>query len=150
MEFMEGNFGFTSILLASLKKYNNTCPVLITSSIQAALDNPYGRSKKAGEDLLFSYGDETGAPVYVYRLPNVFGKWCRPNYTSAVATFCYNIARDLPVKVNDPEVVMNLVYIDDVLDSFVNALKGDVLKEDGFCKVPTVHTGEAGKDCGTP
>ncbi len=144
-EFMEGNFGFTSILLASLKKHNNICPVLITSSIQAALDNPYGKSKKAGEDLLFSYRDETGAPVYVYRLPNVFGKWCQPNYNSAVATFCYNIARDLPIKVNDPEVVMNLVYIDDVLDSFMNVLKkGDVLEEDGYRKVSTVHTVKLG------
>lgn len=145
-EFMEGNFGFTDTLLTSLKRNNNTCPVLITSSIQAELDNPYGRSKKAGEDLLFSYGNETGAPIYVYRLPNVFGKWCKPNYNSAVATFCYNIARDLPITVNDPEVVMNLVYIDDVLDSFMNALKkGDVLEEDGFCKVPTVHTVKLGR-----
>ncbi len=144
-EFMEGNFGSTSTLLTSLKKHNNTCPILITSSIQATLDNPYGKSKKAGEDLLFSYGDETGAPVYVYRLPNVFGKWCRPNYNSAVATFCYNIARDLPIKVDDPGVVMNLVYIDDVLESFMSALKGDVLKEAGFCKVPTVHTVKLGR-----
>lgn len=144
-EFMEGNFGFTSTLLASLKKHNNTCPILITSSIQATLDNPYGKSKKAGEDLLFSYGDETGAPIYVYRLPNVFGKWCRPNYNSAVATFCYNIARDLPIKVNNPEVVMNLVYIDDVLESFMHVLKGDVLKEDGYCKVSTVHTVKLGR-----
>jgi UDP-2-acetamido-2,6-beta-L-arabino-hexul-4-ose reductase len=144
-EFMEGNFGFTSTLLASLKKHKNTCPILITSSIQAVLDNPYGKSKKAGEDLLFSYGDETGAPVYVYRLPNVFGKWCRPNYNSAVATFCYNIARDLPIKVNDPGVVMNLVYIDDVLEAFLCALKGDVVKEDGFCKVSTVHTVKLGR-----
>jgi UDP-2-acetamido-2,6-beta-L-arabino-hexul-4-ose reductase len=144
-EFMEGNFGFTSTLLASLKKHNNTCPVLITSSIQAALDNPYGKSKKAGEDLLFSYGDETGAPVYVYRLPNVFGKWCRPNYNSAIATFCYNIARDLPITVNDPEVVMNLVYIDDVVQAFLAALKGDVTKENGFCKVCTVHTVKLGR-----
>jgi UDP-2-acetamido-2,6-beta-L-arabino-hexul-4-ose reductase len=144
-EFMEGNFGFTSTLLASLKKHKNTCPLLITSSIQAAMDNPYGRSKRAGEDLLFSYGDETGTPVYVYRLPNVFGKWCRPNYNSAVATFCHNIARDLPIKVNDPEVVMNLVYIDDVLDSFMNTLGGDVLKEGMYCKVPTVHTVKLGR-----
>jgi UDP-2-acetamido-2,6-beta-L-arabino-hexul-4-ose reductase len=143
--FMEGNFGFTSTLLASLKKHTNTCPILITSSIQAALDNPYGRSKKAGEDLLFSYGDETGAPVYVYRLPNVFGKWCRPNYNSAVATFCYNIARDLPITVNDSEVIMNLVYIDDVLQAFLSALKGDVIKENGFCKVSTVHTVKLGR-----
>jgi len=144
-EFMQGNFGFTDTLLASLKKNNNTCPVLITSSIQAALDNPYGKSKKAGEDLLFSYAKETGATVHVFRLPNVFGKWCRPNYNSAVATFCHNIARDLPITVNDPEVVMNLVYIDDVLEAFLCALKGDVVKEGGFCKVSTVHTVKLGR-----
>lgn len=144
-EFMQGNFGFTDTLLASLKKNNNTCPVLITSSIQAALDNPYGKSKKAGEDLLFSYAKETGATVHVFRLSNVFGKWCRPNYNSAVATFCHNIARDLPITVNDPEVVMNLVYIDDVLEAFLCALKGDVVKEDGFCKVSTVHTVKLGR-----
>lgn len=144
-EFMQGNFGFTDTLLASLKKNNNTCPVLITSSIQASLDNPYGKSKKAGEDLLFSYAKETGATVHVFRLPNVFGKWCRPNYNSAVATFCHNIARDLPITVNDPEVVMNLVYIDDVLEAFLCALKGDVVKEDGFCKVSTVHTVKLGR-----
>ena len=144
-EFMQGNFGFTDTLLASLKRNKNTCPVLITSSIQAALDNPYGKSKKAGEDLLFSYAKETGATVHVFRLPNVFGKWCRPNYNSAVATFCHNIARDLPITVNDPEVVMSLVYIDDVLEAFLCALKGDVVKEDGFCKVSTVHTVKLGR-----
>ena len=144
-EFMQGNFGFTDTLLASLKNNNNTCPVLITSSIQATLDNPYGKSKKAGEDLLFSYAKETGSVVHVFRLPNVFGKWCRPNYNSAVATFCHNIARNLPITVNDPEVVMNLVYIDDVLEAFLSALKGDVVKEDGFCKVPTVHTVKLGR-----
>ena len=144
-EFMQGNFGFTDTLLAYLKKNNNTCPVLITSSIQAALDNPYGKSKKAGEDLFFSYAKETGATVHVFRLPNVFGKWCRPNYNSAVATFCHNIARNLPITVNDPEVVMNLVYIDDVLEAFLCALKGDVVKEDGFCKVSTVHTVKLGR-----
>lgn len=144
-EFMSGNFGFTDALLASLRKNNNTCPVLITSSIQAELDNPYGRSKKAGEDLLFSYAKKTGATVHVFRLPNVFGKWCRPNYNSAVATFCYNIARDLPITVNDPEVVMNLVYIDDVLEAFLCVLKGDVVKEDGFCKVSTVYTVKLGR-----
>jgi len=144
-EFMSGNFGFTDTLLASLRKNNNTCPVLITSSIQAELDNPYGRSKKAGEDLLFSYAKETGASVYVFRLPNVFGKWCRPNYNSAVATFCYNIARDLPITVNDPEVVMNLVYIDDVVQAFLAALKSDVLIENNFCRVSTVHTVKLGR-----
>lgn len=144
-EFMKGNFGFTDILLASLKKNKNTCPILITSSIQAALDNPYGRSKKAGEDLLFSHARQTGSTVYVFRLPNVFGKWCRPNYNSAVATFCHNIARDLPIQVNDPGAILSLVYIDDVLDAFLGALQGDVLKEDGFCRVSTVYTVKLGR-----
>lgn len=144
-DFMKGNFGFTSILLEKLKKYNNKCPVLITSSIQAKLDNPYGKSKKAGEDLLFAYEKETSAKVIVYRLPNVFGKWCRPNYNSAVATFCNNIARGLEITVNDPNVVMNLVYIDDVVNEFVNALKGNEHKEDNFAYVPTIHTIKLGK-----
>lgn len=139
-EFMEGNFGFTSALLDSLKKHNNICPVMISSSVQAELDNPYGESKKAGEDLLFSYGEETGAKVLVYRFPNVFGKWCRPNYNSAVATFCHNIAHDLPIQVNDPSVVMNLVYIDDVVNELINALEGKENKVEGFCEVPVVHT----------
>ncbi|MDT4763368.1 capsular polysaccharide biosynthesis protein CapF [Sphaerochaeta sp. PS] len=139
-EFMEGNYGFTSLLLDSLKRYNNTCPILISSSIQAELDNPYGKSKKAGEDLMFSYSKETGSPVFVFRLPNVFGKWCRPNYNSAVATFCHNIAHDLPIQVNDPSVVMSLVYIDDVVNSFIKALNNDTVQEGGYCKVPTVHT----------
>jgi len=144
-EFMQGNFGFTDTLLASLRKNKNASPVLITSSIQAALDNPYGKSKKAGEDLLFVYAKETGASVYVFRLPNVFGKWCRPNYNSVVATFCHNIARDLPITVNDPEVVMKLVYIDDVVHAFISALEGEVLIEDGFCKVSAVHTVKLGR-----
>jgi len=139
-EFMEGNFGFTSDLLNSLKKHNNTCPVMISSSIQAELDNPYGESKKAGEDLLFSYGEETGAKVLVYRFPNVFGKWCRPNYNSAVATFCHNIAHELPIQVNDPSVVMNLVYIDDVVNELINALEGNENKSDLLCEVPVAHT----------
>ena len=122
-DFMKGNFGFTSTLLETLKKYNNTCPVMISSSIQAALDNPYGVSKKAGEDLLFDYSKETGAKVLVYRLPNVFGKWCRPNYNSAVVTFCNNIANDLPIQINDRSVMMTLVYIDDVVDEMIAALK---------------------------
>ncbi len=143
-EFMEGNFGFTSELLASLKKSRNTSPVLITSSIQAGLENPYGESKKAGEDLLFSYAKETGSQVYVFRLPNVFGKWCRPKYNSVVATFCHNIAHNLPITVNDPEAVLSLVYIDDVVCSFMSALSGDVLLSDGFCSVPTVHTVKLG------
>jgi len=139
-EFMEGNFGFTSDLLNSLKNQNNTCPVMISSSIQAELDNPYGESKKAGEDLLFSYGKETGSKVLVYRFPNVFGKWCRPNYNSAVATFCHNIAHDLPIQVNDPNVVMNLVYIDDVVNELIEALEGNENKVGEFCEVPVVHT----------
>lgn len=140
-EFMEGNFGFASTLLDALKKHGNNCPIMISSSIQAKLDNPYGQSKKAGEDLIFSYGKETGASVYVYRYPNVFGKWCRPNYNSAVATFCNNIANDLPIQVNDPSVVMNLVYIDDVVTELIAALKGEAhIDEQGYCYVPTVHT----------
>ena len=139
-EFMEGNFGLASTLLDTLKKYNNNCPIMISSSIQAALNNPYGESKKAGEDLMFVYGKETGAPVYVYRFPNVFGKWCRPNYNSAVATFCNNIANDLPITVNDPSVMMTLVYIDDVVAELIAALNGKAnLKEDGYCYVPTEH-----------
>lgn len=138
-EFMEGNFGFTSTLLDTLKKYNNNCPVMISSSIQASLDNPYGLSKKAGEDLLFDYGSQTGAKVLVYRLPNVFGKWCRPNYNSAVATFCNNIANDLPITVNDRNVNMTLVYIDDVVDELISALKGEETRDGEFCKVPVEH-----------
>lgn len=138
-EFMEGNFGFTSTLLGTLKKYDNTCPVMISSSIQAALDNPYGHSKKAGEDLLFSYSKETGAKVLIYRFPNVFGKWCKPNYNSAVATFCNNIANDLPIQVNDRSVNMTLVYIDDVVDELIRALKGDENREGIFCKIPVEH-----------
>lgn len=122
-DFMIGNFGFTSQLLDGLKKYNNSSPVLITSSIQSELDNAYGRSKKAGEDLMFNYSEETGTTVFVYRLPNVFGKWCRPNYNSAVATFCNNIANNLPIQVNDPNVDLSLVYIDDVVTSFIDKLK---------------------------
>ena len=139
-EFMEGNFGFTSTLLDTLKKHKNTCPVMISSSIQAELDNPYGQSKKAGEDLLFSYSKETGAKALVYRFPNVFGKWCQPNYNSAVATFCHNIAHDLPITVNDPSAVMNLVYIDDVLEELLQALKGKENRSGDFCEVPVVHT----------
>lgn len=139
-EFMEGNFGFASTLLDTLKKYNNTCPVMISSSTQAALDNPYGESKRAGEQLLFEYGKETGTKVLVYRFPNVFGKWCRPNYNSAVATFCHNIAHNLPIQVNDPKVVMSLVYIDDVVDELVAALSGQEHRKGDYCEVPVVHT----------
>lgn len=139
-EFMDGNFGFTSILLDTLKKYKNACPVMISSSSQAALDNPYGNSKKAGEDLMFAYANETGAKVLIYRFPNVFGKWCKPNYNSAVATFCNNIANDLPVTVNDPSVIMNLVYIDDVVAELINTLNGKENKVDNYCEVQVVHT----------
>ncbi len=139
-EFMEGNFGFASTLLDTLKKHGNNCPIMISSSIQAALNNPYGESKKAGEDLMFAYGREVGAPVYVYRFPNVFGKWCRPNYNSAVATFCNNIANDLPIQVNDPSVMMTLVYIDDVVAELISALKGEPhINEEGYAFVPVEH-----------
>lgn len=144
-EFMEGNFGFTSVLLQKLRENGNKAPILITSSIQAELDNPYGKSKKAGEDLMFAYGKETGAKAIVYRLPNVFGKWCRPNYNSGVATFCNNIANDLEIKVNDPTVIMNLVYIDDVIEEFIAALEGKENKVGQFCMVPTVHTISLGR-----
>lgn len=138
-EFMKGNCEFTSVLLETLKKHNNFCPVMLASSIQAELDNPYGVSKKAGEDLIFAYGKETGAKVYVYRFPNVFGKWCRPNYNSVVATFCYNIARGLPIKINDPNIVMTLVYIDDVVTELIKALNGQASVRNGYCYVPIEH-----------
>lgn len=138
-DFMKGNFGFASILLDFLKKHNNKCPVMLSSSIQAALDNPYGKSKKAGEDLFFDYAKETGAEVLVYRFPNVFGKWCRPNYNSAVATFCNNIANDLPITVNDRNVNMQLVYIDDVVSELIGALSGNPTRNGEYCEVPTVH-----------
>ena len=138
-EFMKGNFGLTSQLLDTLRHYNNTCPVMLSSSIQAELDNPYGASKKAGEDLLLNYGKETEAKVFIYRFPNVFGKWCRPNYNSAVATFCHNIAHDLPIQVNDPNVQMTLVYIDDVVQELINSLAAKPNREGNFCKVPTEH-----------
>ena len=139
-EFMRGNFGFASTLLDTLKRHGNACPVMISSSTQAALDNPYGESKRAGEQLMFDYARETGARVLVYRFPNVFGKWCRPNYNSAVATFCHNIARDLPIRVNDPGVVMHLVYIDDVVDELIAALSGREHRSGDYCEVPVVHT----------
>lgn len=144
-EFMDGNFGFTSMLLESLKKNNNTSPILITSSIQADLNNPYGKSKKAGEDLIFSYGNDTGSKVLVYRLPNVFGKWCKPNYNSAVATFCNNIANDLDITVNDPNVDMELVYIDDVVNELIAALNGKEFSVGDYCFVPRVHRIKLGK-----
>ena len=139
-EFMRGNFGFASTLLDTLKRHGNACPVMISSSTQAALDNPYGESKRAGEQLMFDYARQTGARVLVYRFPNVFGKWCRPNYNSAVATFCHNIARGLPIRVNDPGVVMHLVYIDDVVDELIAALSGREHRSGDYCEVPVVHT----------
>jgi len=144
-EFMEGNFGFTSLLLNKLKHYKNNCPIMISSSIQSELDNPYGLSKKAGEDLIFSYGKETNARVLVYRFPNVFGKWCRPNYNSAVATFSYNIANDLPITLNDPDVDMKLIYIDDLVKELINALKGNENIKDTFCFVEPVYQVKLGK-----
>ena len=154
-EFMQGNFGFSSVLLETLKKQGNTCPVMLASSIQATLigryDSDYGRSKKAGEDLFFQYGKDTGAKVMVYRFPNLFGKWCRPNYNSAVATFCHNIANDLPITVTDPAVELELLYIDDLVEEMICALLGrehhcvfdgirTVLAEDGaFCAAPVSH-----------
>lgn len=138
-EFMKGNCDFTRTLLESLKKNANKSPIVVSSSIQAELDNPYGVSKRAGEDAVFEYGKSEGVNVYVYRFPNVFGKWCRPNYNSAVATFCHNIARGLPITVNDPSVMMHLVYIDDVCDEFLCALNGKAHVKDGYGYVPVVH-----------
>ena len=144
-EFMQGNFGFTSTLLDTLKTCGNTCPVMISSSIQAERDNPYGKSKLAGEELMRAYSAETGAKVLIYRFPNVFGKWCRPNYNSAVATFCHNRANDLPITVNDRSTLMNLVYIDDVVDELIRALTGDENRVGDFCAVPIVHTATLGE-----
>lgn len=155
-EFMEGNFGFASKLLETLKKHNNTCPIMLSSSIQATLigrygESDYGKSKLAGEELFFKFSAETGAKVLVYRFPNLFGKWCKPNYNSAVATFCNNIANDLPITVNDASVKLELLYIDDLVDEMLDALEGrehrcefdgldTVLKENGkYCAVPTTH-----------
>lgn len=144
-EFMEGNFGFTSVLLETLKRQGNTCPVMLSSSTQAELDNPYGESKKAGEDLLLTYGRETGAAVYVYRFANVFGKWCRPGYNSAVATFCHNIARDLPIQVNDRNTELTLVYIDDVVEELLRALAGNPTREGDYCRVPVTYKARLGQ-----
>lgn len=144
-EFMEGNFGFTSKLLELLEANNNKCPIMISSSIQAALDNPYGKSKKAGEDLIFEYGRKNNVKVLVYRFQNVFGKWCRPNYNSAVATFCHNIARNLPITVNDSSVIMNLIYIDDVIKELVNALEAKENRKDDYCYVEPVYTIKLGE-----
>jgi UDP-2-acetamido-2,6-beta-L-arabino-hexul-4-ose reductase len=138
-EFLEGNFGFTSVLLNHLKKYKNKAPVMISSSIQAVRDNPYGISKKAGEELMLEYEKETGAKVYIFRFENVFGKWARPNYNSAVATFSYNIANDLPITVNDPDVDMQLIYIDDVVDSLLSLLDKNNLNLPTYLQVTPVY-----------
>ena len=145
-EFMEGNFGFASTLLDTLKKYKNTCPVMLSSSQQASLtgrfgNSEYGRSKKAGEDLFLKYQEETGAKVLIYRFPNLFGKWCRPNYNSAVATFCNNIANDLPIQVNDPNVELELLYIDDLVNEMLLALEGKEhrCEFDGLEVIPTTN-----------
>lgn len=155
-EFMQGNFGFASTLLATLKKHGNTCPVMLSSSIQATLigrygESDYGKSKLAGEELFFAYAEETGAQVLVYRFPNLFGKWCRPNYNSAVATFCNNIANDLPIQVNDASVELELLYIDDLIEEMFDALEGKAHRcnydglvrqpaDDGrYCYAPTMH-----------
>ena len=154
-EFMQGNFGFASTLFETLKKHKNACPVVISSSIQATCigryDSDYGRSKKAGEELAFAYGKESGAKVLVYRFPNLFGKWCRPNYNSAVATFCNNIANDLPITVNDRSVLLELLYIDDLVNEMLDALEGrehrcrfegieTLLCDDGeYCAAPITH-----------
>ncbi len=156
-EFMEGNFGFASTLLDTLKKHHNTCPIMLASSIQATLEgrfagSEYGKSKKAGEELFFHYGKETGAKVLVYRFPNLFGKWCRPNYNSVVATFCHNYAHDLPIQVNDPGVELEMLYIDDLVAEMLDALEGKehhcafvgvkaVYREDGpYCGCPVTET----------
>lgn len=161
-EFMKGNFGFASDLLDTLKKYENTCPVMLSSSIQATLigrygTSDYGKSKLAGEELFFAYGMETGAKVLVYRFPNLFGKWCRPNYNSAVATFCNNMAKDLPIQVNDPSTELELLYIDDLIEEMLDALEGKehhcefdgldtVDTEDGrYCYVPVTHKATLGE-----
>lgn len=164
-EFMQGNFGFASQLLDALERHGNRCPVMLSSSIQATLtgryaDGEYGKSKKAGEELFFEYGERTGAKVLVYRFPNLFGKWCRPNYNSAVATFCHNIANGLPIKVNDPSVQLELVYIDDLVDEMIGALAGKehhcefdgvetVLTPEGrYCAVPVSHHATLGEIAG--
>lgn len=138
-EFLEGNFGFTNVLLENLKMYNNKSTIMLSSSIQAELDNPYGKSKKAGEDLMFNYEKETGAHVLVYRFPNVFGKWAKPNYNSAIATFSHNIANGIPIIVNNSNVIMSLIYIDDLIKEMIKSLRGNGLKEGKFYMVKPVY-----------
>ena len=144
-EFMEGNFGFTSELLKLLKEHNNNSPVLITSSIQAERDNAYGKSKKAGEDIIFDHAKEMNTKGFVYRLPNVFGKWSRPNYNTVVATYCHNIARDIEIQVNAPKAELNLVYIDDVVEEFINTLENKGNLNNEFYEIPVVHSIKLGE-----
>ncbi len=145
-EFYSGNAGLTEVLLAELEKAANKAPVLVTSSVQAALDNDYGKSKKQAEDAIFAHGDKLGSPVYVFRMEGVFGKWCRPNYNSVVATFCHNIARDLPIQVRDPAFELPLVYIDDVVRCILDALDGKVQKDaEGICRIHPVHSVTLGR-----
>lgn len=144
-EFMDGNLGFLSMLLDLLKKHQNDCPIMLSSSVQALQENAYGISKRASEDLLIEYNKATGASIFVYRFPNVFGKWCKPNYNSAIATFCYNIARDLSIKVSDPNVVMNLVYIDDVVEELIHILNKTNKSDEHFFNVPVTHTSTLGE-----
>ena len=139
-EFLPGNCGSLENVLNALRKHGNTCPVMLSSSVQAALDNPYGESKRAAEEMLCKYAEETGAKALIYRFPNVFGKWCRPNYNSAVATFCHNIANDLPITVNDRRTLLTLVYIDDVVNELIAALQGCESREGAFCVVPVTHS----------
>lgn len=138
-EFDSGNRGFTHELLEHLERHQNTCPIVVSSSTQAEKDNPYGVSKKAGEEEVFAHAKATGAKVMVYRLPNLFGKWCRPNYNSVVATFCHSITRDLEITINDPNAKLNLCYIDDLLYEFMNALEGNPTKNGPYCYVPTMY-----------
>lgn len=139
-DFLKGNFGFASTLLDTLMRHNNNCPVMLSSSTHALTDNAYGKSKKAGEDLFFKYGEENEITVYVFRFPNVFGKWCRPNYNSAIATFCHNVANNLPITVTDPNLELTLVYIDDLVDTLMRCLNGELkISEDGFSYVPVTH-----------
>ncbi len=138
-EYMDGNFGFTNTLLDTLRSVNSNARIVVSSSVQAALSNPYGQSKKAGEEAVRTYCDDTGTSAVIYRFPNVFGKWCRPNYNSAVATFCHNIARSLPITVNDPETLLHLVYIDDVVDELLLCLDGREHVRDGYGYVPCVY-----------
>lgn len=144
-EFMEGNQGLTFQLLQALVKNENKVPVLITSSIQAEKDNPYGQSKKAGEDELFAYAKDTGASIFVYRLPNLFGKWSKPNYNTVVATYCYNIARNIDIQINNPEALLELAYIDDVLAEFMKALEGNPTVTGDYCVVPVSYTIKLGE-----